>query len=59
MIENKYIVGSQGENIIIGLPIKAARMTKREALELAAWLVTLAEKESGEFEKILKELHES
>lgn len=42
MPANKYMVGVQGETIVLGLPLRAARMTKAEALELAAWLVALA-----------------
>ena len=39
---NKFLVGAQGENIIVGLPMRAARMTKEDALNLAAWIVALA-----------------
>ena len=50
---NEQMVASQGDSIIILRP--KARMTKSEALHLAAWIVALADEgeESGEFEKIL------
>ncbi len=42
MVENKWLVGVRGNEIVIGLPMRAARMTKEEALSLAAWLVALS-----------------
>ena len=42
MPENKWLVGVQGEQIVVGLPMRAARMSKEDALLLAAWLVAMA-----------------
>ncbi len=42
MAENKYMVGVQGNTIVVGLVMRTARMSKPEALNLAAWLVALA-----------------
>lgn len=39
---NKFLVGVQGEHIVVGLPMSAARMSKEDALLLAAWLVAMA-----------------
>jgi hypothetical protein len=50
---NERIVGAQGDLIVIGRPTH--RLTKREALNLAAWLVLLAETDDGEFAKVLEE----
>lgn len=41
---NKYRVAVNGDNIVILRPIpQPQRLTKAEALELAAWLVALAD----------------
>ena len=51
---NKWLVGVQGDKIVVGLPMRAARMSKEDALLLAAWLVTLASTDPAEdFEPIL------
>jgi len=42
MPENKFLVGVQGEQIVVGLPFRTARMSKEEALTLAAFLVALS-----------------
>jgi hypothetical protein len=42
MAENKFIVGVQGDQIVVGLPMRTARMSKADALLLAAWLVALS-----------------
>ena len=39
---NKFLVGTRGDSISIGLPMGTTRMTKDEALTLAAWLVALS-----------------
>ena len=55
MPENKCLVGIQGEQIIMGLPIRAARMSKDEALTLAAFLVAVSTTNpEKDFEPILK-----
>ena len=54
---NWSFVGVQGNNIFIGLyphPI-----TKERALNLAAWLVVLAEEKPGEFEAMLAAVKET
>lgn len=52
---NKYLVGVQGDMIVLGLPMKAARMSKDDALLLAAWLVAMASDDDPvEFEPVLK-----
>jgi len=57
MPENKFLVGVQGEQIVVGLPFRAARMTKEDALLLAAWLVAMASTNVEEdFETILNEV---
>ena len=38
---NKYLVGSQDNDIVITFPPQG-RISKRDALELAAWLVAIA-----------------
>ena len=55
MPENKFLVGVQGEKIVIGLPMRTARMSKEEALTLAAFLVVLSTADPGkDFEPILQ-----
>lgn len=57
MVENKFLVGVQGDNIVVGLPMRTARMSKTEALEYAAWLVSLATySPEKEFQPILDEI---
>ncbi len=54
MPENKWLVGVQGDQIVMGLPMRAARMSKEDALLLAAWLVALASTNvERDFEPIL------
>jgi len=59
MPENKFLVGSQGEQIVIRLPMRSARMSKEDALTLAAWLVAMAETEQGQFQAVLAEVENS
>lgn len=54
---NKWLVGRKGDQIVMGRPMEAARMTEREALELAAWLVaTTSDNVEEDFEPILNEV---
>jgi hypothetical protein len=54
MPENKWLVGIQGDDIVIGLPMRVARLNKQDALLLAAWLVAMASSNVEEdFEPIL------
>lgn len=48
---NRQLVGAMGDKIIVQRP--QTTMTKAEALLFAAWLVALAEDESGQFAKVL------
>ena len=41
-VPNKFIVGVRGETIVVGLAMRAAQMTKEDALNLAAYLVAIA-----------------
>ncbi|MDP2735370.1 MAG: hypothetical protein Q8P12_04130 [bacterium] len=57
-ITNKYLVGVTGVTITLGLPMRAARMTKEEALVLAAFLVSVATTDpKKEFQPILDALN--
>jgi hypothetical protein len=49
MAENKFIVGVQGDQIVVGLPMRTARMSKEDALLLAAWLVALSTDDWDEY----------
>ncbi len=51
-VPNDQFVGMAGDHVIVMRPKQ--RMTKREALVHAAWLVALAEDEPGEFARILE-----
>lgn len=51
---NKYMVGVQGENIVVLNP--PDKMTKEEALTFAAWIVTLAD-DNEDFGDILTAVH--
>ena len=54
---NKWLIGSQGDMIVVGRPMAAARMSKEEALELAAWLVAIASDNIEEdFKTVLNEV---
>ncbi len=48
--ENKFMVASQGGQIVMLAPV--TRMSKADALNLAAWLVVLAD-ERDEFPALL------
>lgn len=50
---NRCMVGVQGETVVLLRASAAQCMTKRQALELAAWLVSLAD-DHGEFPAILE-----
>lgn len=58
---NKFLVGFQvmGELIVIGKSVPA-RLTKKDALNLAAWLVVMADENPGtkdsQFDKMLTEV---
>jgi hypothetical protein len=39
---NQFLVGVQGNWIVVGLPRRVARMSREDALSLAAWLVSMA-----------------
>jgi len=41
-VMNKFLVGVQGDEIRVGLPARVGRMTKEDALLLAAYLVASA-----------------
>ncbi len=56
MPENKWLVGAQGDQIVVGLPMRAAWMSREDALLLAAWLVALASRSDDDFTKILNEV---
>jgi hypothetical protein len=62
-IENKYMMGVQVPGKIVVLRPLPTLMSKREALEIAAYLVALADDkygaEGGEFQKILDEVIDS
>ena len=49
---NKYMVGVQGDNIVIMMPPRAP-MSKADALMFAAWIITLADDDET-FQKALE-----
>ena len=56
MVSNKYLVGSRGNGIVITSPPRG-RISRRDALELAAWLVAVATFDhEKEFTPILNEV---
>jgi len=59
-IMNKFLVGVQGDEIRVGLPARVGRMTKDDALLLAAYLVSVATPDpEKDFQPILEELRQS
>lgn len=54
---NKFGVGYGVGDNSIALLMPRQRMTKQEALELAAWLVALADPEQKEFPGILAQVN--
>lgn len=53
---NKFFVGLGGagfDRITFVVPLPR-EFSRKDALNLAAWIVTLAESEEGEFDKLLK-----
>ena len=59
---NKFFVGIQGDTIVLLKPVPQ-KLTKEEALNLAAWLVALADDtvgtSEGPFAKQLEEVLQS
>ena len=49
---NRFFVGGHGDNIILMKPIPS-KLNRSEALNLAAWLVALAD-EDGRFARLLE-----
>ena len=45
---NKYLVALRGDYVAVMLPIRTAKMTVDEAINLAAWLVALTDKRKFE-----------
>ena len=45
---NKFGVGSKGDKIVILRPLIGQQLSKEDALNLAAWLATLADMHAGE-----------
>lgn len=40
--DNKYLVGRAGDYVVIGLPMRTARMSPDDALAFAAWIVAVS-----------------
>lgn len=51
-IANRFFVGGQGEVVVIGCQL--GRLTKDDALNLAAWLVAITDPTQAEFAPLLK-----
>jgi hypothetical protein len=62
-VENKYMMGVQAPDKIVVLRPLPTLMSKREALEVAAYIVALADPdmgaEGGEFQQVLDEVLDS
>lgn len=56
-MENICLVGVQGETVVIMRPKQ--RLTKEEALNLAAWIVALSDPAGEQWEKTLEAVLES
>jgi hypothetical protein len=56
-VENEFLVGSMGGDIVIQR--LKQRMTKDEALNLAAWIVALADPTGEKWEKTLEAVLET
>ncbi len=60
MTENKYLIGVLGDQIVVGLAMRTARMSRQDALEYAAWLVAMSTIDpEKDFLPILKEITEA
>jgi len=56
-VMNKFLVGVKGDDIVVGLPMRVARMSKDDALLLAAYLVSVGTSDpENDFLPILDEL---
>lgn len=55
---NKYLVGARGDKIAIQNPPRGD-MTRDDALELAAWIVAIADPVGNDFKKKFDEVCES
>lgn len=53
---NKFLVSTQGEHVVVMLPLPP-RLTREEALNLAAYLVGLADM-NGEFDRLRQAVEE-
>jgi hypothetical protein len=50
---NRFFLGAQGEEIVFPILAVPRRLSKADALNLAAWLVAIADDE-GKFPEMLK-----
>lgn len=58
IVQNKHLVGVQGDNILIMNPPRGP-MSKADALQLAAWIVALADDTEDQFDIIRTEIESS
>ena len=56
-VMNKFAVGLQQEDVCIMLPSR--RMPREDALNLAAWLVRIADPDTARFLEVLTKVQES
>lgn len=49
---NKFMVGLQGDQLVVMRPIQ--RLSTDDALNLAAYLVAMAEEKDGDFARVLE-----
>lgn len=57
-VANYRLVTTKGKKVVVMVP-PVEPMTKDEALSFAAWLVTMAHPQKGEFEKYLDAVQNS
>jgi hypothetical protein len=50
---NRFLVGGQGDDVVIMLPV-SGRIRRADALNLAAWIVAIADPLDDAFSKILE-----
>jgi hypothetical protein len=51
---NKFLVGSNGESVVIQFIPHPPALSRADALNLAAWLVAMADPSGEEFDEVLR-----
>ena len=52
---NQFMVGSNGDCVVVGVAVQGKRLTKDEAINLAVWICAVAGVDEDEFREAFEE----